>query len=57
MCFFHKWSKWNKVSEGRYLPRGFDIDDLENSSFTGQYVVMERTCQKCGKIQRKRFSY
>jgi hypothetical protein len=49
MCF-HKWSKWKIVSQGETY---YEIPEHK----TGDYIVQEKSCSKCGLIKRKKKYY
>lgn len=53
MIHFHRWSKWQAVEDSPLFVR-----KLEASGYVrypiGQRLVQERTCEKCGKCQRRK---
>lgn len=43
-CFlWHKWGKWKDVDAGDIL--------REDNSIKGKYIVQERRCEICNKVQ------
>lgn len=42
--FTHNWGKWVKTKEGAITIRGQD------TTVVGYYIIQERQCQDCGRI-------
>ncbi len=52
MCFFHKWTKWERhTKEGQRLIRFFVPDDMKGKYVPFTEERQSRTCLKCGRIQ------
>ena len=53
------WGKWSVVSEGtierRYGPMGMPLDQCR--LIVKQVLIQERTCQFCGRLQRRQQEY